>query len=265
MILEARPVEPLFYPKTGAIWWAFGSRGTCSVRQQCVQARQFSGQAFWIVDDDVMTFAEDMRQVVVAFSIDGYAKRDQPVLSRRYHGLARVLDTVASFILVEIVRLAVGQDQQQPPAVALLDKLPAGVAYTGAEPGVVAGRDRVDATAYPGIVAFLKMLDCVHAYRIALSGRETVQRKPVSGRVQAFGEQEQAVPDYVDDAVAIIDPGVGRQRQVSQQQAAQIAVAAAQLPVQVAGRYRAPGLPVGSKAQVGIQINVLALGLRAWF
>ena len=61
------------------------------------------------------------------------------------HRHAAVLDAVHALVVVEVVRLAVGQHQQQPPRRGLLRQHRRGVADRGAEPGVVAGPEAADA------------------------------------------------------------------------------------------------------------------------
>jgi hypothetical protein len=59
----------------------------------------------------VTAASEDRRQVGGRRAIDGEPERHQPLQARLGDGLVGVLDPVAALVLVDVVRLAVRQDQ----------------------------------------------------------------------------------------------------------------------------------------------------------
>lgn len=57
--------------------------------------------------------AEDATRVTRRLAVDRQAKRGHPLLARLGNGLACVLHPVTAFVNIDVVRLAVGQDQQK--------------------------------------------------------------------------------------------------------------------------------------------------------
>ena len=57
----------------------------------------------------------------------------------------------------------------------------------------------------------------------------------------------------------IVDPGIGGERQVGQQQAAEVARADPQIPVEAVGGGLLAGVAVGGEAQVGVEVDLAAV------
>ena len=54
-----------------------------------------------------------MRQVVVRLLVNGDAEGHKAGLAGFVHGVTGVFQTIAAFVLVQVVGLAVGEDEQQ--------------------------------------------------------------------------------------------------------------------------------------------------------
>ncbi|MPN26366.1 hypothetical protein SDC9_173790 [bioreactor metagenome] len=134
------------------------------------------------------------------------------------------------------------------------------LAYGGTHAGVVARFDGQDATPRCGIVALAEILEQVEADVLAAQRGKAVDAEAVAGGGQRLGEKQKRVADHVDDAMAIRNGGIGRHRQVSEQQAGQVAFAAG-LGEIAAGFRRMPGGAVGEVAHAGIDVEFRAVGL----
>ena len=64
-----------------------------------------------ITDDNVIAPAEQVRQVFAALAVDRDTERNKPLPASIQQRIASILDTIAAFILIEVVRLAVGKYQ----------------------------------------------------------------------------------------------------------------------------------------------------------
>ena len=90
--------------------------------------------------------------------------------------------------------------------------------------------------------------------------RREENRRCRSGRRWRKGlqKQQEGIADDVDDAVAVGDPGVGGHRQVGQQEAGEVALAAGLVEVVAAIRVAAGA--VGQVAHAGIDVEFGAVG-----
>ena len=78
-------------------------------------------------------------------AVDGDPEDGDAGASRLHDGVPGVLDPEAPFVVVDVVRLAVGQDEEKLLSVGTLHQPCGRVAYGGADPGVVSGLQRADA------------------------------------------------------------------------------------------------------------------------
>ena len=209
-----------------------------------------------------------MGEIVVAALVDGDAEAGQAEGAGFLDGAAGVFDPVAAFVAVEVVGLAVGEDQQETASARLRGEQASRIADGGAHAGVIAGLDGGDAPAHAGAVRLLEVLQTVNAHRVATTRRETEHAEAIAGRGQALGEEKETIADDIDDACAVVDPGVGRERQIREQQTHQIArpfahVAIESVAVGADARGAGPGMAIGGETQIGVQIDLLSVGLAA--
>ncbi|MNY06235.1 hypothetical protein D3C86_1389850 [compost metagenome] len=80
------------------------------------------------------------------------------------NGAAAVLDGEATFIMIDIIRLAIRQQQKQLAALRSFMQLGAGVADGGTDAGVEAGLQRRDATLDSVAHRFIEILHCLHSH-----------------------------------------------------------------------------------------------------
>ena len=204
-----------------------------------------------------------MGQIVVALRVDGDAEGLQALAAGLADGVAGVLDAPAALVAVQVVGLAVGEDEQQAATGGLQGQALGRVADAGPQAGVIAGLDGLNPAADRRAIGLAKALEAVNAYRVAAAGAEAEHGETVAGGGQALAEEEQAVADGVDDPAAVVDPGVGGQGQVCEQQAGQVPGAAAHLGVEAAGVPLDPGPTVGGEAQVGVEVDGLTIRATA--
>ena len=121
-----------------------------------VDCRQCRRQASDIADDRVTAAPEQGRKVRLCRRIDGHAKDRDAEPPRLLDGFAGVLDRKAPLIVIDIVRLAVGENEQKLLALRLARELCRGVAHCCADPRVVARLQRTDAALHEwlGLVAY---------------------------------------------------------------------------------------------------------------
>ena len=211
----------------------------------------------------VAVLAEEHRQVVLRLLVDGDAEGRQAGVARGLHRVAGVFQAVAALVVVDVVGLAVGQQQQQALALGTRRQAQRGMADRRADAGVVARPDRADARAHrlvPGLVEALQVLD---AHVVAAHRAEAEHLEGVAAARQRLAEDMQRVADHVDHAGVVADMGVGRQRQVGQQQRRQAALVA--LAAQEDGRRLADRVAcvVDAVAHPGVEVDLVAVGPRA--
>src|SRR3954466_13684994 len=127
-------------------WWAIANsrpRNAAlfpgSVRHLPVDRRQRRGQSADITDDGVAATPEQRREIGLRGCVHRDAEGGDAEPARLLHRFAGVLDREAAFVMIDIVRLAVGEDEQQLLALRLTGELGRGVAHRRANPRVIAG------------------------------------------------------------------------------------------------------------------------------
>ena len=130
---------------------------------------------------------------------------------------------------------------------------------------VEAGLQGRQAAANLVVVALVETLEQMKAHVVAAHRRKSIQRKAIAGGRQRLAEQQQAVADHLDHARRIVDPGVGRQRQVGQQQAGQVALLPAAVEIQSGFACAHAACLVDGKAHAGVDVEIAAgqLGAQA--
>jgi len=88
--------------------------------------------------------AEDSWRVARGFTIHCQTERVYALPSRFRHSLTRILDAVRPFIGVDVVRLSVGQDQQEPACGEVASEAGRGVADCGTDSCVTIRFERRD-------------------------------------------------------------------------------------------------------------------------
>jgi len=110
--------------------------------------------------------AEHVRQIVAGLFVDGDAERNQALAPRFDHRLARVLHAVTSLIQVQVIGLAVGDQQQQ------LAPLRAGAQQLGsltdsrAHARVVARLEALDRAARAVVIGLLERFEHLQAHLV---------------------------------------------------------------------------------------------------
>src|SRR5690606_24690817 len=143
-----------------------------STRELGIEHRQAGGKFVGLADDREAGRTEQMGQVTRTLAVDGDAERHDAPIARLDHGDASVLDTVAAVVEVEVVRFAVGQDEQDAARGGLLFQHLGGVADRCTEPGVVARLDRHDPSARAVVEALVEILQAMKAHVAALHRRK---------------------------------------------------------------------------------------------
>ena len=176
--------------------------------------------------------------------------------------MAGVLDAVAPLIQIQVVGLAVGDQQQQlAPLFALAEQL-GGLANGRTHARVITGFQRLDPPAGVIAITLLEALEFLHADLLATQRGKAIQREIVADGRQCFAEQKQAVGDHVDHLVLVVQVRVGGHRQVGQQQACQVATILPLFHEQpTLGALAMLALDV--KVQPGLHVQLRALGLTA--
>ena len=129
-----------------------------SVPHQLAQpVEQDQRQQFGARQQRIVVRPEHQRQVVGGMPVDGQAERRNALQPRFGDGLAHVFDAVAAVVLVDIVRLAVGEQQQQAMHRRLGHQRGARVADGGAGAGVVLRLQAGDAQRHAVVVAFAEV------------------------------------------------------------------------------------------------------------
>ena len=100
-------------------------------------------------------------------SVDGHGKDPHALTARLLHGAAGVFQREAALIMIDIVRLAVRQDEKQALPVRLLDEFGRGVADGGADTGVIARLQPGDALPDGVAHRLAEILDRFHPYPAA--------------------------------------------------------------------------------------------------
>jgi hypothetical protein len=119
------------------------------------------------VNDNITPTAEQVRQVFASLLVHRDTERLQTQIARLFEGMPGILDTITALVFVQVIGLAIGQQQQQSPPRRLLGKQAAGMANGGAHAGVITGFDGIDAATHPGIIGFIEGLQLVEADRVA--------------------------------------------------------------------------------------------------
>ena len=122
-------------------------------------------------EDGVGAGSEDVGQVVAALGVHRDAEQPETGPPRLLDRHARVLDGVAALVVVDVVGLAVGQQQQQPVRVRTLVQQRRRVADSRAHAGVAAGLQRLDAADHARVQPLLEILDRPDVRRAGAGGR----------------------------------------------------------------------------------------------
>ena len=139
------------------------------------------------------------------------------------HGHGAVLDPVPALVVVEVVGLAVGDDEEQPSAPPLRRKPGRGVADAGAEAGVEARGQRGDARLDRSAHRLVEALGGGHIDTVALERAEGLHRHLIAAGVEPPGERGQRLALDVDHRAAR-HRAFGRARDVEQDRHREVAV-----------------------------------------
>ena len=107
--------------------------------------------------------SEQVGQISASLTVDGDAERRQSHASGFKDGHSRVFNAIAGIVKVEIIRLAVGDDQQESATGGLFVKDIGGLADCGTHAGVETRLDGQDASASGGVVVPVEILEQVKA------------------------------------------------------------------------------------------------------
>src|SRR5688572_26511643 len=130
-----------------------------SARGEAAQPiEQGAGQELRARQQRVLPGAEHAVQVARGRAVDGEAEGRDALQARLDHRLTHVLDAVAALVMVDVVRLAVGEQQQQAVADRLAHQQRAGVAQRRADARVALGLERGDAPRHPLAVLLVERL-----------------------------------------------------------------------------------------------------------
>ena len=150
------------------------------------------------------------------------------------HGLSRVLDAKAAVIMIDVVGLAVREDQQQAMAFGTLGEDLLDVADRGAHAGVGAGPKCCDPAKGGAAERLVERLDSGNPDMVAFGRGEAPDAEAVAAGLEAVGECRQRLLLDVKDA-AFVDPGIGGERDVDQHGGGQIARLVAHIEVDLVG------------------------------
>ena len=122
-----------------------------------------------MADQDEAVLAEQVRQIVIGFLVDGHAKRMQTFAARLQQRHPGILDPIPALIMVQIIRLPIRQQQQQAAGGGLRFQYTGGIARRRAHPGVIARLDGVDAPPDYRVIPFPEALDALYPDVLALA------------------------------------------------------------------------------------------------
>ncbi|MNI69259.1 hypothetical protein D3C73_1249970 [compost metagenome] len=153
--------------------------------------------------------AEHVRQVRTGFTIDGDAKRRQPLAPGLQHRLAGVFNAVAPLVQIQVIGLAVREQQQQlAPPLAAAQQL-GGLADGGPHARVVTRLEPLNAPPGSVVITLIERLEFLHPHLLAAQRGKPVQGKVVAQHRQGFAEQQQAVADHIDHPMFSVQVGIG--------------------------------------------------------
>src|SRR5581483_7911142 len=85
----------------------------CLLRELSIDRRQCRRETLDVADDGVAAAPEQRRKVALRGRIDGDAEDYRPEPARFLNSFAGVLDREVSFVMVDVVWLAIGEDEQE--------------------------------------------------------------------------------------------------------------------------------------------------------
>jgi len=123
-----------------------------------------------LADDGIAAATEEGREIRPRLPVDRYAEDGDVGAARLDDGLARVLDSEAALVVVDVVRLAIGQDQQEFLAIGPLRELRRRMADAGDDSRLIAGLQGRDPPHHRLVERFVELFDGLHPHPGAAPG-----------------------------------------------------------------------------------------------
>ena len=106
------------------------------------------------MNNHIAAAAEQVRQIFTGALVHRHTEGLQPLLTRLPESMPGILDAVAALVLVEVIRLAVRQQQLQAPTCRLRGKQFRGMSHGRPHAGVITGLDGIDAATHSRAIGF---------------------------------------------------------------------------------------------------------------
>ncbi len=205
--------------------------------------------------------AEEMRDIGARLPVDGDGEDADAGAARLDHRHAGILHGEAALVVVDVVGLAVGQDEQQLAPVGPRLEPHCCMADRGADTGVVAGLQRGDARLDRRPHRLVEALHRLDPDPVAPARGEGQDLVVVAAGGEPMGEDGQCLFLHIEHT-QVVEPGIGRERDIHQRGHGEVMRLrpARQMDAVAAG---AAGGEIGLAAHHRVEIEVGTVDLAA--
>ena len=169
-----------------------------------IDLRQGLRQLVGVRDQRKAALSEDARKPAFAVAIHRDAKDRMTRTAGFAHSHHAVFDAVATLVMVQIIRFAIGNHQQKPPLAALLGQSRRHMADRGPKPGIMAGLQRGDALFHHLAHRLIETLGLLHKDPVPFQRGKGVDGIAVANRIQPPSQSGQSLAFDVDHRPAIM-------------------------------------------------------------
>lgn len=172
------------------------------LREGAIKPRQHFGQAFRVGQQGETAASENAGKPVLSIFVDDDGVQGLARLARLTNGHVAVFDPVLAFVMVQIIRAAVGQDDQQLPGAWLIGKLCAHMAKRSSAASIPPARaaPASRATSITGVAPMAVSVDLAGSIRNPTERSRSVCRAACQSRSDPRPVPDKPEPFFTDPA-----------------------------------------------------------------